>query len=136
MIALVAAAVACSPLPDRCHHDARCAFGTLGVFNAIMNGVAAATGNCTAPPFVCDADVSRFADILFSPGCNLNNVTHELARTACATSVSAAAAKPMLCDTDRALTLEDDLFFAIISVVAAFLGHRATNAPLETAEKT
>lgn len=136
MIALAVAAVACLPLPDRCHHDARCAFGTLGVFESIMDGVAAATGNCTAPPFVCDADVNRFADILFSPGCNVNNVTHELARTACATAVTVAAAKPMLCDTDRALTLEDDLFFAIISVVAAFLGHRAMNAPLGKADNT
>lgn len=118
---------ACQPLAKDCEHDARCAFGSLAVYNNVMDGVAVATNNCTAAPIICDADVARYADVLFSPGCSPNPETHAAAAIACASSIAvrSGAVAPMLCDTDKGLTLEDDLFAAVIIVVAVFLGYRA-----------
>lgn len=125
VIAVLAAA--CTPLGPQCRHDAVCAFGSLKAFEINMEAVAAATDNCTAAPVVCDASVDRYAAVLFSPGCNPNPATHAAAMVACADVVTARPGNTprMLCDDDSALTLEDDLFAAVISVVAVFLAYRA-----------
>jgi len=126
-VVFVAAWAACIPLGPQCHHDAVCAFGSLKAFEINMEAVAAATDNCTAAPVVCDASVDRYAATLFSPGCNPNPATHAAAMVACADVVTARPSNTprMLCDNDSALTLEDDLFAAVISVVAVFLAYRA-----------
>ena len=81
---------ACQPLSRQCEHDARCAFGSLAVYNNVMDGVAVATNNCTAAPIICDADVAHYADVLFSPGCSPNPETHAAAAIACASSIAVA----------------------------------------------